>query len=86
MKNVNATQARKEIFNLIKNAIKKHKVFHIHHRNGNVVLLSEKEYENVQVTLELLASPGFRESIRKSLRQIEKGEAHPLYELFGAKN
>jgi antitoxin YefM len=86
MTSVNATQARKEFFNLIKKAIKKHKVFRIHHRNGNVVLISEEKYESLQVTLELLSIPGFRESIRKSLKQIDKGGTYSLYELFGEKD
>lgn len=86
MTSVNATQARKEFFNLIKNAIKKHTVFRIHHRNGNVVLISEEKYDSLQVTLELLSIPGFRESIRKSLKQIVKGETYSLDELFGEKD
>ena len=82
MKSVTATQARKEIYHLIKAAIKKHEMFRIRHRDGNVVLMSEEEYESLQVTLELLSIPGFRESIRKSLKQIVKGETYSLDEVF----
>lgn len=86
MARVNATQARKEFFDLIKDAINKHKVFHIHHRDGDVVLMSEEEYESLQETLDLLSIPGFRESIRRSLKQIEKGETYSLNEVFGEKD
>ncbi|MCL4491535.1 MAG: type II toxin-antitoxin system Phd/YefM family antitoxin [Nitrospirae bacterium] len=80
---VNATQARKEFFDLIKDALAKHTIFRIHHREGDVVLMSEDEYESLQETLELLSIPGFRESIKRSLKQIEKGETYSLDEVFG---
>ena len=62
MASVKATQARKEIFYLIKDAIKKHKEFRIHHRDGDVVLMSEEEYESLQETFDLLSIPGFRKA------------------------
>lgn len=80
---VNATQARKEFFDLIKDTLTKHKMFRIHHREGDVVLMSEEEYETLQETLELLSIPGFRGSIKKSLKQIEKGETYSIDEVFG---
>ncbi|NLI30883.1 MAG: type II toxin-antitoxin system Phd/YefM family antitoxin [Nitrospiraceae bacterium] len=86
MTTVNATQARKEFFDLIKDTVAKHTVYRIHHRAGDVVMMSEEEYEGLQETLELLSVPGFRESIKKSLRQIEKGETYSLGEVFGAKS
>jgi antitoxin YefM len=86
MATVNATQARKEFFDLIKGALTNHKVFRIHHREGDVVLMSEEEYESLQETLELLSVPGFAESIKKSLGQIEKGETYSLDEVFGETN
>ncbi|MDP2168060.1 MAG: type II toxin-antitoxin system Phd/YefM family antitoxin [Thermodesulfovibrionales bacterium] len=82
---MNATRARKEFFELIKDALGGHKIFRIHHREGDVVLLSEEEYESLQETLELLSIPGFRESIKKSLKQIEKGQTYSLEEVFGEK-
>ena len=83
MANVNATQARKDFFELIKDAITKRKVFRIHHRDGDVVLMSDDEYESLQETLELLSIRGFRESIKKSLKQIERGETYSVDEVFG---
>ena len=86
MANVNATQARKDFFNLIKKAAAQHEIFRIHHRQGDVVLMSGEEYESIQETLDLLSIPGFSESIKKSLKQIEKGETYSLDEVFGEKS
>jgi len=84
MTDLNATEARKKFFGLIKDAIEKHKVYHIHHRHGGVVLMSEEEYEALQETLELLSIPGFRESIARSVKQMRAGETYSVYEALGA--
>lgn len=83
MASMNATKARKEFFDLIKDTINKHRVFHIHHRQGDVVLMSQEEYESLQETLELLSIPGFRKSIARSVEQIKKGETYSFEEVFG---
>jgi len=83
MASVNATQARKEFFDLIKDAVRKHKIYRIRHRDGDAVLMSEEEYESLQETLELLSIPGFAESIRQSLKEIKKGETYSMREVFG---
>jgi antitoxin YefM len=85
MGSVNATQARQEFFEMIKDAINQHKVFRIHHRDGDVVLMAEDEYESLQETMELLSVPGFSESVRESLAQIEKGDVYSMDEVFGKK-
>ncbi len=82
MASINATKARKEFFDLIKDTIDKHRVFHIHHRKGDVVLMSEEEYESLQETLELLSIPGFRASIARSVKQMKKGETLSLDKVF----
>jgi len=81
---INATAARRDFFDIIKNTIKKHQIYHIHHRDGDAVLLSEDEYESLQETLELLSIPGFRESIAKSAEQAEKGETFSIDEVLGS--
>ena len=83
MASVNATQARKEFFDLIKDAVRKHKIYRIRHRAGDADLMSEEEYESLQETLELLSIPGFAESIRQSLKEIKKGETYSMREVFG---
>ncbi|MBI5417699.1 type II toxin-antitoxin system Phd/YefM family antitoxin [Candidatus Poribacteria bacterium] len=86
MANINATEAREDFFDLIKNAINKHQIFHIHHRQGDAVLLSEEEYSSLQETLELLSIPEFRKRLLKSVKQIEKGETYSMNEVFEGKN
>ncbi len=83
MADVNATQARNAFFGLVKEAAVGHRVVRIHHREGDVVLMSEAEYEGLQETLALLSIAGFRESIETSLKQIERGETFSLDEVFG---
>lgn len=80
-----ATEARKIFFDLIKDVSEKHHMYHIHHRKGNVVLISEDEYEGLLETLDLLSIPNFRKSIVKSVKQIEKGETFLMEEVFGEK-
>ena len=84
MTDINATEARRGFFDIIKNTIKKHKIYHIHHRDGDAVLMSEDEYESMQETLELLSIPGFRESIAKSARQAKTGETFSIDEVLGS--
>jgi antitoxin YefM len=83
MASIKATEARKEFFDIIKNAINKHKVYHIHHKQGGVVLLSEDEFDSMQETLELLSIPGFRESIARSVKQMKDGKTYSIDEVLG---
>ncbi len=83
MASIKVTEARKKFFDIVKNAINKHQIYHIHHKQGDVVLMSEDEYESMQETLELLSIPGFRKSIAKSVKQLEKGETFSMDAVFG---
>ena len=78
-----ATEARRELFDLLKGATRKHKVYRIHHRSGDAVLLSEEDYDSLLETLELLSIPGFRDSMRRSVRQMKKGQTLSLDEVLG---
>ena len=83
MAGIKATEARKDFFSIVKNVVKKHQVYHIQHKDGDVVLMSEEEYESLQETLELLSVPGFRESIARSVKQMDDGETFSIDEVFG---
>jgi len=83
MTTLTATEARRGLFELLKGAIRKHTVYRIHHRNGDAVLLSEEDYEGLVETLELLSIPGFRDSMQRSVRQLNKGQTIPLGEVLG---
>jgi len=85
MTTLTATNARREFFDLVKGATHKHQVYRIYHRKGSAILLSEEDYESLLESLELLSTPGFRESIRRSVRQMRKGETFSFSEVFGEK-
>jgi antitoxin YefM len=82
MTTMTATDARRELFNLIKKTNKGHQCYRIHHRDGSAVLMSEEDYESLIETLQLLSIPGFKSSIRKSVKQMNDGETLSLDEVF----
>ena len=83
MADINATEARRSFFEIIKNSVKTHQIYHIHHRDGDAVLMSEEEYESLQETLSLLSIPGFRESISRSADNMANGETFSIEEVLG---
>jgi antitoxin YefM len=83
MPTLTATDARREFFEIIKNTHKKHDIYHVQHRQGNVVMLSEEDYENMIETLELLAIPGFQESLHESVKQMKSAETVSFDDVFG---
>ncbi len=86
MPTMTATDARREFFEVIKNTRQTHDVYHIQHRLGNVVMLSEKDYESMVETLQLLSVPGFREELRESMQEMASGETVSFQNVFGSDN
>lgn len=83
MTNVTATEARKELFNLIRRALNAHDPVRIQHREGGVVLMSEADYEGLIETLELLSVDGMRESIAEAEADIAAGRTVSLEDALG---
>jgi len=83
MTTITATSARKDFFEIVKGATEKHEIYHIHHRKGDVVLMSEDEYEGLIETLELLSIPGFKEAFKTAQEEIKSGETVTFDEVFG---
>ncbi len=83
MPTLTAMDAQRDFLKLIQDSRKKHDVYHIHHEQGDVVLLSEEDYENLLETLDLLAIPGFQESLQRSIHQMKGGETISFDEVFG---
>jgi antitoxin YefM len=73
MTSVTATNARKEFFDLIRKALRFHEPVRIQHREGDVVLLAEEDYESLVETLELLSVPGMKDSIAEAEADIAEG-------------
>jgi antitoxin YefM len=80
---ISATEARREFFDLVKGVTQKNKIFHIHHKTGNIILMLEEDYDNLLETLELLSTPGLKESLQRSMKQVEKGQTISMQEAFG---
>lgn len=85
MTTLTATDARREFFDVVKGATDKHQIFRIHHRRGSVILMAEDDYDSIIETMELLSTPGFRQTLKKSVQQMHRGETVSFEEVFGEK-
>lgn len=67
MINTNATNFRKQLFELIEQTVKYNEPINISTKNGNAVLISEEEYNNFAETLYLNSIPGMSEKIKNGI-------------------
>ena len=68
MTNVNITNFRKNIFGFINQAIEFNDVVNINTKNGNAVIMSEEDYNNIMETLYVSSVPGLKEDIAEGLK------------------
>ena len=80
---VTATEARQNLFQLVKKSVKGHIPVKITSKEGDVVLISEEDYEGLLETLELLSLPGMRKSIQEAKADIRAGRTKSLRAIFG---
>ena len=80
---VTATQARQNLFKLVRKSVKGHVPIKITSKEGDAVLVSEEDYEGLLETLELLSMPGMRKSIQEARADIRAGRTRSLKEIFG---
>lgn len=85
MTTLTATDARKSFFELLRGTNERHEIYHIRHRSGDAVLMSEAEYDSLTETLALLSAPGFREDFEKARAEGEDGDTFSFEEVFGEK-
>lgn len=78
-----SVRARSGFFDIIKKVLKRHEPLRINHKDGDVVVMSEEDYESLIETLEILSAPGFRKKYQKSKKQIQKGEVVSFADVFG---
>ena len=83
MEKLTAAAAREDFENMVKAVTEENKVYQIESTEDSAVLISYKEYESLQETIELLSIPGFRESLQSSLQQIATNETYSLDEVLG---
>ena len=63
MTNTNITNFRKNIYNLLEQTIKYNEPLNISTKNGNAVVLSEEDYNNLMETLYIMSVPGLKDEI-----------------------
>ena len=83
MEKLTVAAAQKDLMNIVKSVTEENKVYEIEISQESAVLISQKNYESLQETLELLSIPGLRESLQKSLQQIADNETYSLDEVLG---
>ncbi len=83
MTTLTATDARASLFELLRGANERHEVYHIRHRQGDAVLMSEAEYESLMETLALLSAPGFRDAFERARDEVNSGDTRSFDEIFG---
>lgn len=67
MLNTNATNFRKNIFELLEQTIKYNEPVNISTKNGNAILISEEDYNGLMETLYLTSVRGMKEKIVEGL-------------------
>ena len=50
---------------------------------GDVILISQEDYESLLETLELLSMPGMLKSVKEARADIKVGRTKSLKEIFG---
>jgi prevent-host-death family protein len=83
MEKLTAAAAKENFENMLKSVSEENKVYQIKSGKNSAVLISSKDYESLQETIELLSIPGFRESLQRSLQQIKNNETYSLDEVLG---
>lgn len=63
MTNTNITNLRKNLFDYANACIKYNDIINVNTKEGNVIMLSEEEYNGIMETLYLCSIPGMKESI-----------------------
>lgn len=69
MTNINITNFRKDIYELLEQTIKYNEPLNISTKNGNAIVLSEEDYNNLIETLYISSIPGLKDDIKKGLEE-----------------
>lgn len=83
MKNITATEAKKRLLELVRNADESFERYCIS-RNGEpkAVLMSIEDYEGWIETLEILSSKDALPEIKKARRELESGKGIPFRKIL----
>ena len=72
MTNINVTNFRKEIYELLEQTIKYNEPIKKTTKNGNAIVLSEEDYNSLIETIYLSSIPGLKEEIIKRANSKDK--------------
>lgn len=72
MTNTNITNFRKNIYELLETTIKYNEPINVSTKNGNAVVLSEEDYNNIMETLHILSIPELKDEIIEGLNADDK--------------
>ncbi|MGN1194488.1 MAG: type II toxin-antitoxin system Phd/YefM family antitoxin [Acutalibacteraceae bacterium] len=68
MYNVNITNARNDLYNLVDMVINDSEMVNIATKNGNAVIISEADYNSLLETLYLSSDPEYKKSLLESAK------------------
>lgn len=69
MTNINITNFRKDIYDLLEKTIKFNEPINISTKNGNAVVISEEDYNNLMETLYISSMPELKTDIVNGLKE-----------------
>ena len=69
MTNVNITNLRKDIYELLEETIKYNEPLNISTKKGNAVVIPEEDYNNLMETLYISSIPELKDRILKGLKE-----------------
>ena len=69
MININITNFRKDIYELLERTIKYNEPISVSTKNGNAVVISEEDYRNLIETLYISSNPGLKKDIQEGLKE-----------------
>lgn len=69
MTNINITNLRKDIYEMLEQTIKYNEPINVSTKNGNVIILSEDDYNSLMETLYITSIPGLKDEIKKGLKE-----------------
>lgn len=72
MTNINITNFRKDIYELLEQTIKFNEPINISTKNGNAIVLSEEDYNGLIETLYLTSIPGMEKKIVEGMNTPEE--------------
>lgn len=69
MKNINITNFRKDVYQLLEQTIKYNEPINVSTKSGNVVVMSEEDYNNLIETLYINSIPKLKEDIIAGMKE-----------------